>query len=200
MFSRDIVISLVTYGFRILASFIMMIALIIGFEQSGYATEHEISATLNKPFRIELAASIGSTGYSWSARFDEAFLKLEKSSYEKPESKLLGAPGKQVFVFVPLKSGNTKIEMSLKRPWESSALKSEIYQIFVLPDRFSLELSYKSPFVRLINNGCGMDAETQHRLFVPFFTTKFWGRGLGMAEVAGLVKGHRGATVVESGW
>ncbi|MDR3605619.1 MAG: protease inhibitor I42 family protein [Syntrophaceae bacterium] len=68
-----------------------------------------------------------------SNQFEKALLKLKKSWYEKPESKLLGASGKQVFVFVPLKPGNTKIEMRLKRPWESSALKAKVYQISILP-------------------------------------------------------------------
>ena len=53
-------------------------------------------------------------------------------------------------------------------------------------------------FVEVTDNGCGMDAETQHKLFDPFFSTKFWGRGLGMAEVMGVVKGHHGAILVES--
>ena len=117
---------------RTLASLFLFIVLALIPWQSSYAAEHEIRAILKQPFRIVLAASIGSTGYSWSARFDEGFLKLEKSWYEKPESKLVGAPGRQVFVFVPLKQGNTKIEMQLKRPWESSELKTEVYEISIL--------------------------------------------------------------------
>jgi len=119
-------------GTRTLASLFLFIVLALIPWQSSYAAEHEIRAVLKQPFRIVLTASIGSTGYSWSARFDEGFLKLEKSWYEKPESKLVGAPGKQVFVFVPLKQGNTKIEMQLKRPWESSELKTEVYEISIL--------------------------------------------------------------------
>ncbi len=48
------------------------------------------------------------------------------------------------------------------------------------------------------DTGCGMDAQVQQRLFEPFFSTKFAGRGLGMAAVMGIARGHRGAIYVDS--
>jgi signal transduction histidine kinase/CheY-like chemotaxis protein len=48
------------------------------------------------------------------------------------------------------------------------------------------------------DDGCGMTAETQARVFEPFFSTKFTGRGLGLAAVLGVVRGHRGAVKVDS--
>jgi PAS domain S-box-containing protein len=48
------------------------------------------------------------------------------------------------------------------------------------------------------DDGCGMDAATSERICDPFFTTKSPGRGLGLAEVAGLVGAQGGALRVES--
>jgi PAS domain S-box-containing protein len=58
----------------------------------------------------------------------------------------------------------------------------------------------EGPYVALevSDTGCGMDKETLARLFDPFFSTKFTGRGLGMSAVLGIVRGHDGAITVVS--
>jgi CheY-like chemotaxis protein len=48
------------------------------------------------------------------------------------------------------------------------------------------------------DTGSGMDAATQARIFDPFFSTKFTGRGLGLAVVVGVVRSHHGALQVFS--
>jgi len=49
------------------------------------------------------------------------------------------------------------------------------------------------------DTGCGMGPGTMERIFEPFFSTKFIGRGMGLAAVRGIVEAHDGEIVVRSG-
>lgn len=52
--------------------------------------------------------------------------------------------------------------------------------------------------LQIEDTGCGMSPETLAKIFEPFYTTKFSGRGLGLAAVLGIVRRHRGVLRVES--
>lgn len=55
-------------------------------------------------------------------------------------------------------------------------------------------------YVRLTvsDTGCGMNEEGRRRIFEPFYTTKFTGRGLGMSAILGIIKTHSGALQLTS--
>ncbi|BCG45791.1 Sensory box histidine kinase [Citrifermentans bremense] len=52
--------------------------------------------------------------------------------------------------------------------------------------------------LEVADTGCGMDPETQKRIFEPFFSTKFTGRGLGLSALSGIIKSHNGALQLRS--
>ena len=56
------------------------------------------------------------------------------------------------------------------------------------------------PYVRIVvqDTGHGMSRDVQRRVFEPFYSTKFQGRGLGLAAVYGIVKNHHGHISVQS--
>jgi CheY-like chemotaxis protein len=83
------------------------------------------------------------------------------------------------------------ITLSLsKRRIERSALRDFVADTDVAEGTF-VELA-------VTDTGCGMDEATRSRVFEPFFSSKSTGRGLGMAAVLGIVRGHKGAIRIAS--
>lgn len=52
--------------------------------------------------------------------------------------------------------------------------------------------------LEICDTGCGIAKDDIEKLFDPFFSTKFTGRGLGLPVVLGIVKAHDGVVIVES--
>ena len=52
--------------------------------------------------------------------------------------------------------------------------------------------------LEVTDSGCGITAGDMEKIFDPFFTSKFIGRGLVLAVVLGIVRQHGGSIIVES--
>ena len=53
-------------------------------------------------------------------------------------------------------------------------------------------------YLAVEDSGSGMSADTQRRIFDPYFSTRRTGRGLGLANTLGIVREHRGALALDS--
>jgi signal transduction histidine kinase/PAS domain-containing protein len=52
--------------------------------------------------------------------------------------------------------------------------------------------------LEVTDSGCGIQGKDMEKLFDPFFSTKFIGRGLGLSVVLGIVKAHAAGITVEN--
>ncbi len=52
--------------------------------------------------------------------------------------------------------------------------------------------------IEICDDGIGIDQETLLKIFDPFFSTKQFGRGLGLAAVQGIIRSHSGAAKIET--
>jgi CheY-like chemotaxis protein len=66
------------------------------------------------------------------------------------------------------------------------------------PDNIEKLAEGPCAFLRIKDKGRGMAPEILERLFEPYFSTKFEGRGLGMAAVQGIIENHEGGIQVSS--
>jgi CheY-like chemotaxis protein len=89
-------------------------------------------------------------------------------------------------------------------PWQPRkvSVSLRLENIMVAPPGRAPTTSHLDPGQYLVlcvrDQGTGMDEATRARIFDPFFSTKFTGRGLGLSAVLGIVRAHQGAIHVES--
>ncbi len=84
------------------------------------------------------------------------------------------------------------IHLSVKTVFPSDIPASQRYPVDWQPQ----DHAYACMNVR--DEGCGIEGKDIEKIFDPFFSTKFTGRGMGLAVVLGIVRAHGGAVTVES--
>jgi PAS domain S-box-containing protein len=94
----------------------------------------------------------------------------------------------------------------------SEAIKDQVGVVtvstFLLPAEEAAALAGEEPLVAVPDTDCvclkvkdtghGIKPKDKQRIFEPFYSTKFTGRGLGLSAVRGIVRGHRAGLAVES--
>ena len=74
------------------------------------------------------------TGFQWelTSISDQSVLEKESNTYEDPEDTgMVGAPGKEVWIFKALKKGTSTISMEYSRPWEGGEKGAETFTLNV---------------------------------------------------------------------
>lgn len=89
-----------------------------------------------------------------------------------------------------MQGGRGKLELSAEQVYVTDAQAEALVTVAAGP----------CARIKVVDDGCGMDAATLQRLFDPFFTTKAPGEGtgLGLAVVYGIVERNKGAITVYS--
>ncbi len=88
--------------------------------------------------------------------------------------------------------GNESIRMTVKTVLSSEISPINRFPIEWLPDE------KKYACIEVADSGSGIDEKDIERIFDPFFSKKFAGRGLGLSVVLGIIRTHNGAVTVES--
>ena len=113
-------------------------------------------------------------GDLFSVRVDPTQMQMVISSLVKNSSEAMKGKGR-----IRIKADNREIDAAFAK--DHSGLNPGRYVCLTVED-----------------DGKGMDPETVNRIFDPFFSTKFLGRGLGMAAVYGIVRNHDGWISVDA--
>lgn len=93
----------------------------------NYAKIAPIKLKVGQRSKIKLVSN-PTTGYSWQFAQpldEESPIKLDKTGFLKPKSKLVGAPTTQFWVFKATKAGRVQINLEYKRPWETETPPAE---------------------------------------------------------------------------
>jgi two-component system, cell cycle sensor histidine kinase and response regulator CckA len=126
-------------------------------------------------------------GVTLDARFRTSACVIEADATQFSQM-LVSLIANAVEAIVP-NSGHIVVELSEARA-DQLALAGTLFEGELQADAYCV--------IEIRDDGCGMEPEVLARIYDPFFTTKFVGRGLGVAAALGIARAHRGAILFES--
>jgi len=96
-------------------------------------TEKDNGSTINiksgEMFGLILAGN-PTTGYDWSiSNIDQTMVKEMGKPEFTLDSNLIGAPGKQDYLFQTFKTGNTTLTLEYKRAWEKGVSPANTFKV-----------------------------------------------------------------------
>jgi predicted secreted protein len=94
-----------------------------------FSEENKITVNVGDKFKIGLKSN-PTTGYQWQLAEPLNNIELVSSKYIPPNTNLVGAGGKEIWLFKAIKAGKTYISFKYVRPWESK--QPEIQKIYVI--------------------------------------------------------------------
>ena len=113
---------------------------------------------------------------------------------------------KQKGIMLEVKTDNPKVDIPLDRNLmeqviinfitnATNAVKEKEHPNIIL---FSGESSDSAPYITVADNGCGIPPENRDKIFIPFFSTKKNGSGIGLSLSREIVKLHNATLQIQS--
>ena len=95
----------------------------------NYATPGQsINARVGDTFTIELKTN-PTTGYDWVYADNNAMVKLQDETYKADNTGVIGSGGTDYFTFKVLSAGNTSLDFSYERSWETAAVQQVSFSL-----------------------------------------------------------------------
>lgn len=93
-----------------------------------------LATSLHNKFSIVLASN-PTTGYSWrlGGKLDRRLVKQVGSKFIPPQTKLVGAGGREVWTFQAVGRGRARIVLEYVRPWEKNIkpVDTRVYEVII---------------------------------------------------------------------
>lgn len=116
------------------------------------------------------------TGYRWvvGQGYDDGLLELVEDRFET-DSKLVGAPGKQLLVFKAEAWGTNEFSLEYKRPWEDDVLESRRYIVDIgVSEALHSEMTQSEAREAAIAGVCGEEGTLKEGGFYNDWTGTWW--------------------------